>query len=64
LGIEFQQTSATKSATSVSPTALLRPQVIAASQAFAVVIEMSLEQIATSGVAIDTSGHHRRIGTN
>jgi hypothetical protein len=25
---------------------------------------MSLEQIATSGVAIDTSGHHRRIRTN
>ena len=25
---------------------------------------MSLEQIATSGVAIDTSGHHRRIRTD
>jgi hypothetical protein len=25
---------------------------------------MSLEQIATSGVAIDTPGHHRRIRTN
>jgi hypothetical protein len=33
-------------------------------EAFAVVIETSLEQIATSGVAIDTSGHHRRIRTN